>query len=143
MVNQIFLNLPVKNLPETMAFFTELGFEFNMQFTDENAACLILGDNIFAMLLTEPFFNTFTTKRIADTATTAAAIFAMSVDDRHKVDAMIASAIQAGGHESRPAQDHGWMYGRSFTDLDGHNWEVFFMDASAMPAPAEAVRQEA
>ena len=104
-----------------------------MQFTDENAACMVIGDNIFAMLLTEPFFNTFTTKHIADTTRTASAIYALSVDSKVEVDAFMANVIEAGGVEPRPAQDHGWMYGRSFTDIDGHKWEVFYMDMNAVP----------
>lgn|SRR3989338_7058303 len=133
MVKQIFINLPVKDLQKTVAFFTHLGFEFNPKFTDENATCMIVGENIFAMLLVEKFFKTFTPKEIADAKKSTEVLLALQVESREAVDDLIAKAIAAGGLEPRERQDHGWMYGRSFEDLNGHIWEVFFMDESAMP----------
>lgn len=130
---QIFVNLPVKDLSKTIRFFTKLGFKFNPQFTDKNATCMIIGENIFAMLLVEKFFKTFTKKKIADTMKTTEIINALAVDSRKKVNDMVNNALKAGGKEPRKSQDHGWMYGRSFQDLDGHLWEVFHMDESKMP----------
>ena len=131
MATQIFVNLPVKDLNKTIAFFTRLGFTFNPQFTDENATCMIVGKDIFVMLLVEKFFKTFTSKEICDTAKDAEAIVALSAESREKVDEMISKVTEAGGKESRKPQDHGWMYGRGFQDIDGHLWEIFYMDESA------------
>lgn len=131
MATQIFVNLPVKDLNKTIAFFTRLGFTFNPQFTDENATCMIVGKDIFVMLLVEKFFKTFTSKDICDTAKDAEAIVALSAESREKVDEMISKVTEAGGKESRKPQDHGWMYGRGFQDIDGHLWEIFYMDESA------------
>lgn len=133
MIKQIFVNLPVKDLKESIDFFTKLGFTFNPQFTNENATCMILGKDMFAMLLVEKFFKTFTPKHIADAKKTTEVLLAVSVESKQKVDEMIKKAIAAGGKEPRPPQDHGWMYGRSIEDLDGHIWEVFFADESQMP----------
>jgi uncharacterized protein len=129
---KIFVNLPVKDLNKTLEFFTKLGFKFNPQFTDENATCMIVGDDIFVMLLVEKFFKTFTKKQISDTSKNTEVIVALSVEGREKVDQMINKAIEAGGRESREPQDHGWMYGRSFEDIDGHLWEIIYMDESAL-----------
>ena len=131
MATQIFVNLPVKDLNKTIAFFTRLGFTFNPQFTDENATCMIVGKDIFVMLLVEKFFKTFTSKEICDTAKDAEAIVALSAESREKVDKMISKVTEAGGKESRKPQDYGWMYGRGFQDIDGHLWEIFYMDESA------------
>ena len=130
MATQIFVNLPVKDLNKTIAFFTRLGFTFNPQFTDENATCMIVGKDIFVMLLVEKFFKTFTSKDICDTAKDAEAIVALSAESREKVDEMISKVTEAGGKESRKPQDLGWMYGRGFQDIDGHLWEIFYMDES-------------
>lgn len=130
---QIFVNLPVKDLTKTIEFFTKVGFKFNAQFTDENATCMIIGDNIFAMLLVEKFFKTFIKKEIADTQKSTEVLLALGVESKAKVDEMMELALEAGGMEAREAEDHGWMYGRSFEDVDGHIWEVFYMDESAMP----------
>ena len=132
MKTKIFVNLPVKDLNKTIEFFTKLGFKFNPQFTDENATCMIVGDDIFVMLLVEKFFKTFTKKEIADTSKNTEVIVALSVEGRENVDQMINKAIEYGGKESREPQDHGWMYGRSFEDIDGHLWEIIYMDESAM-----------
>ncbi|HEX2013819.1 MAG TPA: VOC family protein [Nitrososphaera sp.] len=132
MATKIFVNLPVKDLNKTIAFFTKLGFTFNPQFTDENATCMIVGEDIFVMLLVDKFFKTFTKKEICDTGKATEAIIALSAESRAKVDQMITNVIEAGGTESRAQQDHGWMYGRSFQDIDGHLWEILYMDESAM-----------
>jgi uncharacterized protein len=129
---KIFLNLPAKDLNKTIEFFTKLGFKFNPQFTDENATCMIVGEDIFVMLLVEKFFKTFTKKEICDTSKNTEVIVALSVEGREKVDQMINKAIEAGGRESREPQDHGWMYGRSFEDINGHIWEIIYMDESAL-----------
>jgi len=132
MATQIFVNLPVKDLNKTIQFFTKLGFTFNPQFTDENATCMIVGKDIFVMLLVEKFFKTFTKKEICDTAKNTEAILALTAESREKVDQMIGKVVEAGGEESREPQDHGWMYGRAFHDIDGHLWEIIYMDESAM-----------
>jgi uncharacterized protein len=129
---KIFVNLPAKDLNKTIDFFTKLGFKFNPQFTDENATCMIVGEDIFVMLLVERFFKTFTKKEICDTSKNTEVIVALSVEGREKVDQMINKAIEAGGRESREPQDHGWMYGRSFEDINGHIWEIIYMDESAL-----------
>ena len=134
MTTQIFVNLPVKDLNKTIVFFTKLGFKFNPQFTDENATCMIIGDSIFAMLLVEKFFKTFIPdKDISDAKKNTEVLLALSIESRAKVDQMMANVINAGGKEPRKSQDHGWMYGRAFEDLDGHIWEIFHMDMAAMP----------
>jgi predicted lactoylglutathione lyase len=132
MTTKIFVNLPVKNLNRSVDFFTKLGFNFNPQFTDENATCMIIGEDIFVMLLVEKFFKSFTKKEICDTSKNTEAILALSVESKEKVDQMMSKALGAGGSEPREKQDHGWMYGRSFEDVDGHLWEVFFMEDSAI-----------
>ena len=132
MVTKIFINLPVKNLNNTIDFFTKLGFKFNPQFTDENATCMIVGEDIFVMLLVEKFFKTFTKKEICDTSKDTEVIVALSVESREKVDQMINKALESGGKESREPQDHGWMYGRSFEDINKHLWEIIYMDESAV-----------
>jgi len=133
MAKQIFVNLPVKDLDKSIEFFTKLGFKFNPQFTDENATCMIIGENMFAMLLVEKFFKTFTKKEICDAKKSTEVLVALSVESRKKVDEMIKKAIEAGGTEPRAPQDHGWMYGRSFEDINGHVWEIFYMNESKMP----------
>jgi predicted lactoylglutathione lyase len=128
MATKIFVNLPVKDLAKTMEFFTKLGFTFNPQFTNENAACMIVGEDILVMLLIEKFFKTFTKKGICDTTKETEVIVALSAENREKVDQMINKVIEAGGRESREPQDYGWMYGRSFQDIDGHLWEIIHMN---------------
>jgi uncharacterized protein len=132
MTTKIFVNLPVKDLNKTVEFFTKLGFKFNPQFTDENATCMIIGDDIFVMLLVEKFFKTFTKNEICDTSKYTEVLLALSADSREKVDEMIKKAIESGGSEYREPQDHGWMYGRSFQDIDGHIWEIIYMDENAI-----------
>lgn len=133
MVKQIFVNLPVKNLDKTIEFFTRLGFKFNPKFTNENATCMVIGENMFAMLLAEKFFKSFITKEIADAKKSTEVLLALSFGSRKEVDGMIGNAMKAGAKEQKQAQDHGWMYSRSFEDIDGHIWEIFCMDERKMP----------
>lgn len=132
MATQIFINLPVKDLNKSVGFFTKLGYGFNAQFTNEDATMMIIEENIAVMLLVEKFFQTFTKKDIADTATTTEVILCLSADSREKVDELVDKAMAAGASPSNFAQDQRFMYGRSFQDLDGHLWEVMYMDTSAM-----------
>jgi hypothetical protein len=132
MPTKIFVNLPVKNLNKSVEFFTKLNFTFNPQFTDQNATCMIIGDDIFVMLLVEEYFKTFTPKEIGDAHKTTEVIVSLSTDSREKVDEMVNKALQAGGKTLRESQDLGWMYQRGFQDLDGHLWEIAYMDASAI-----------
>jgi predicted lactoylglutathione lyase len=132
MTTKIFVNLPVRDLNKTVEFFTKLGFKFNPQFSNENATCMIVAEDIFVMLLIEKFFKTFTKKEISDTTQNTEVILALSAESREKVDKMINKALEAGGRESRELQDHGWMYGRSFEDINGHLWEIIYMDENAL-----------
>jgi uncharacterized protein len=132
MPTQIFVNLPVKDLNQSIEFFTQLGFTFNPQFTDENATCMIIGENIFAMLLVEQYFKTFTPKEICDTSKSAEVLVALSFESRAKVDEIVAQAIAAGGTTYKESQDHGFMYQHGFQDLDGHIWEIFFMEPTVI-----------
>ena len=133
MSTQIFVNLPVKDLQTSVEFFSKLGYTFDPQYTDENATCMIIADNIFAMLLVKPFFESFISKPVADAHKTAEVILALSADSRAAVDVLVDKAIAAGAGEPRPTQDLAFMYQRGFEDLDGHLWEVFHMSA---PPPA-------
>jgi len=133
MATKIFVNLPVKNLKKTIDFFTKLGFTFNPQFTDETATCMIMGENIFAMLMIESRFQEFTKKPVSDATKSTEVLLAFDVESRAKVDEMIKNAVAAGGTLYADPQDHGWMYYHSFADLDGHQWEVSYMDESAIP----------
>lgn len=133
MATKIFVNLPIKDLEKSKTFFQKLGFGFNPQFSDEKAACLVLGDNIFAMLITEPMFATFTKKPISDAKKQTEVLLAIDVDAKNKVDEMVKLAVEAGGKIYSEPIDHGWMYYHSFEDLDGHQWEVMFADESALP----------
>ncbi|MDQ0821743.1 putative lactoylglutathione lyase [Arthrobacter sp. V4I6] len=136
MAKQMFLNLPVQNLDKTVEFFTALGFSFNPDFTDENATCMIVNDDAFVMLLVEGYFQTFTSKPVADASSTAEAIMAFSVESREAVDEMVRTALTSGGTPSEEAQDYGFMYTHSFQDPDGHLWEVFWMDPAGPPKDA-------
>jgi predicted lactoylglutathione lyase len=128
MSTQIFINLPVKDLKKSVKFFTDLGFRLNPQFTDENAASLVISDDIYIMLLVEKFFQTFTPKDIADANQSTEVINALMVESRARVDQLAEAAFLAGARPVNPPQDYDWMYGRSFQDLDGHLWEVGWMD---------------
>ena len=130
---RIFVNLPVSDLCSAVDFFTELGFAFDDQFTGDHASCMIIGENMFAMLLRQEYFQKFIPgKKIADSEHSAEVVVALSVDCRDEVDRTMAKALAAGGCECRDATDAGWMYGRAFQDLDGHVWEIFSVDAKRM-----------
>jgi predicted lactoylglutathione lyase len=128
---KLFVNLAVRDLDRSKEFFARLGFTFNPQFTDENAACMIVSDESFVMLLREPFFSTFTERAICDTSRSTEGLFYLSCESREEVDRLVATAVAGGGKHAMPAQDHGSMYGWSFYDLDGHHWEVAWMDPAA------------
>jgi predicted lactoylglutathione lyase len=128
MPRKIFVNLPVRDLKKTMAFFSALGFSFNRQFTDDKAACMVISDEAYAMLLTEPFFKTFTKREVCDTNRATEALIALSCESRAEVDLLVTTALANGGSPAMPSQDHGFMYGHSFYDVDGHHWEVLWMD---------------
>lgn len=130
---QLFVNLPVEDLGRTIAFFTALGFGFNPKFTDENATCMVVSEQINVMLLAKPFFAGFTKKPIADARAATEVLLALSCGSREEVDALVAKAVAAGAATPMPANDLGFMYQHGFEDLDGHQWEVFWMDESAMP----------
>lgn len=131
---KLFVNLPVRDLKQSMEFFSKLGFEFNPQFTDKNAACMIINEAAYAMLLVEPYFKTFTKKEISNSQKQTEALFALSCSSKAEVDDMVKKAIAGGGKHAMPANDHGFMYGWSFYDLDDHHWEVIWMDPQAVPA---------
>ncbi|WP_046467990.1 VOC family protein [Allosalinactinospora lopnorensis] len=131
MSTKIFVNLPVKDLGRSIDFFTELGFSTDPQFSDENATCVIIGDDIYAMLLKESFFSSFTKKELVDATRGTEAILAVGVDRREEVDELVDKALAAGGQPSIGAIDEGFMYSRSFQDPDGHLWEAVWMDVTA------------
>lgn len=132
MASKVFINLPVKDLDKSVEFFTKLGFSFNPRFTDDKATCMIIGENIFAMLLVEERFKDFTKKPICDATKNTEVLIAIDVESRAKVDAMVQKAVAAGGLIYMEPQDHGWMYVHSFADLDGHQWEVAYMNETAL-----------
>jgi predicted lactoylglutathione lyase len=132
MSTKIFVNLPVKDLKRSVDFFTKLGFRFNPKFTDESATCMVITDDIFAMLLVHDRFKEFTPKAIADAHSSTEVLTCLSFDDRSKVDELTNKALEAGATEARNPMDHGFMFSRSFSDLDGHIWEIFWMDPAAI-----------
>lgn len=132
MSTQIFVNLPMKDLERSRALFTALGYSFNPQFSDENAGCLVISDDIYAILLVEPYFKTFIKKKLADATKSTETIIALSADSPAEVDKLADKALAAGATLAREPEDQGLMYGRSFQDPDGHIWEVFWMDPSAI-----------
>ncbi len=131
MHKQIFVNLPIADMAKSQAFFKALGYSFNPDFTNDKGAALVLGDNLFAMLLVHDFFKTFTGKPLADAKKSAEVIVCVSCDSREQVDSLVAKAVAAGGTTPRQPVDHGFMYGHGFEDLDGHIWELVHM--SGMP----------
>ena len=133
MPRNLYVNLPVKDLERTVDFFTALGFAFNPMFTDENATCMIVNDGTSVMLLVESYFATFTGKPVADAKAVTETLLAISVDSRAEVDDFVARAIAKGAVEYAEPKDYGFMYQRGIADLDGHQWEVFFMDESQFP----------
>ncbi|MCU0877203.1 MAG: glyoxalase/bleomycin resistance/extradiol dioxygenase family protein [Pirellulaceae bacterium] len=136
MATKIFVNLPVKDLPKSMEFFQELGYSFNPQFTDKTAACLVISDHIYAMLLTHAKFQEFTPKTICDATKSTEVLIALSCDSRERVTALVEKALAAGGTTYAEPKDYGFMLQHGFQDLDGHIWELFHMDESAIP-PAQ------
>ena len=132
MARKIFVNLPVKNLDTAMTFFEALGFTFNAQFTDETAACMVISDDIYAMLLTHKKFKEFTPTAIADTGKTSEVLTCLSAESKDEVNKMVDAALKAGGQKLREPQDYGFMYLRSFQDPDGHIWEIMWMDPAAV-----------
>ena len=133
MPKKIFVNLPVKDLQKSIEFFTKVGFTFNPQFTNEDGTCMIISDEICAMLLTEKSFHGFTKKPIPDAAKSSEVILAVQVESKEKVDDYAQKAVTAGATTPMENQDHGWMYAKGFQDLDGHLWEMFWMDEKAVP----------
>ncbi|WP_433888405.1 VOC family protein [Streptomyces sp. CA-111067] len=131
MSTKMFVNLPVSDLEKSIAFFTALGFAFNPQFTDDKAGCLVVGEDNFVMLLTEPYFRSFTGRPVPDTAVSTEAIVALGLGSRQDVDRVADAALAAGGVRAQTTEDQDVMYTRSFYDLDGHHWEVFSLDAAA------------
>lgn len=134
MSKRIFINLPVRNLGESMEFFRNLGFEFNMQFTDEKAACMVLSDTVSVMLLTEGQFQNYTKKPISDAKSATEVLIALEATSKDEVVQKVKKAQSNGAQIYAEPQDHGWMYQHSFADLDGHQWELTYMDESQMPS---------
>jgi uncharacterized protein len=132
MPTKIFVNLPVKDLKKSIEFFTQLDFTFNPQFTDETAACMIVSENIFVMLLTQDKFKTFPPKEICDATKSTEVLVCLSSESREKVNEMVRKAVAGGGTTYNEPQDHGFIYGHGFQDLDGHIWELIYMEQSAI-----------
>jgi uncharacterized protein len=132
MTTKIFVNLAVKDLDRSKAFFAKLGYKFNPQFTDATAASMVISEDIYAMLLTEAKFKEFTRKEIADASKTTEVLTCLSADSRAKVDGIVDIALKSGATEAGEPMDHGFMYARSFNDLDGHIWEYMWMDPTAI-----------
>ncbi len=129
---KLFVNIPVNDLQRSIVFFEQLGFAFNAQFTDASATCMLVGTDAYFMLMARDRFASFSKKPNGDATTETSAIFAITADSRDEVDALYATALAAGGTQATDAVDHGFMYVRSFYDLDGHHWELFWMDPSAV-----------
>lgn len=136
MSRQIYVNLPIKSMERSKAFFGALGFSFNPQFTNDQGACMVISDTIYAMLLVEPFFQTFTKKPIADATRSTEVLICLSCSSRAEVDELVKKAVAAGGSAPNAPQDHGFMYGHGFQDPDGHIWELMYMDPNATPPHA-------
>lgn len=136
MARKIFVNLPIKDMKRSQAFFSALGFSFNPQFTNEQGACMVITEDIYAMLLVEPFFQTFTKKAIADAQKSTEVLVCLSCESRAEVDELVQKALAAGGKAPNAPQDHGFMYGHGFEDPDGHIWELMWMDPGAVPPQA-------
>ena len=134
MHQQIFVNLPIQDMARSKAFFTALGYHFDPRFTNDVGASLVLGDKLYAMLLVADFFKTFTHKAITDTSQSTEVLVCLSCESRGEVDALVAKALAAGGSAPRAPQDMGFMYSHGFEDLDGHTWELVYMDMAAAEA---------
>ncbi|KLK94089.1 hypothetical protein AA309_06470 [Microvirga vignae] len=132
MATKIYVNLPVKDLQRSVRFFKAMGFGLNPEFSDESAACMVIADNIFAMLLTEAKFREFARKPVADASRMTEMLTSLSVESRARVNQLVDKALAQGGREVREPEDHGFMFGRSFSDLDGHIWEIIYLDPSRM-----------
>ncbi|TAH40962.1 MAG: glyoxalase/bleomycin resistance/extradiol dioxygenase family protein [Bacteroidetes bacterium] len=133
MATNMYLNIPVKDLNKSNDFFKKLGFSFNPQFSNEQATCVIISESIFVMMVQEEMFKGFSKKEICDTKKSTEVFIGLSAESKEKVIDMVNAAVEAGGSVYSEPQDHGWMYSHSFADLDGHQWDLFFMDMSAMP----------
>jgi len=130
---KIFVNLPVKDLNKSIKFFTKLGFKFDPRFTDKNATCMIVGKNMYVMLLVEKFFKRFTDKKkIVNAKKNTESMISIYLSAKKAVDMMVDTALKSGGKKLL-SYDNGWMYGRDFEDIDGHIWEIFYMDESKFP----------
>lgn len=139
MATKIFVNLPIKDLKRSVDFFTALGYAFNPQFTNENATCMIIDEeHIYAMLLVEPYFQTFTPKPVSNAKASTEVLITLSCDSREAVDELVRKAVAAGASTPTPVRDLGFMYGHGYEDLDGHMWELFYMDMSALQTPDNA-----
>lgn len=138
MAKQIFINLAVKDLQRSMDFYTALGFKNNPQFSDDTAKCMVWSDNIFVMIMTHDKFTSFATKPIADTKSSLAGLFSLSVDSLDEVNSILASGLKAGGTEPSEMRDYGFMQQRTIEDFDGHTWEIFCMDMSKFPTEQPA-----
>jgi uncharacterized protein len=136
MARKIFVNLPIKDMKRSQDFFRALGFTFNPQFTNEQGACMVVSEDIYAMLLVEPFFQTFTKKTISDARRSTEVLVCLSCESRDEVDALVRKALGAGGTAPNAPQEHGFMYGHGFEDLDGHLWELVWMDPAAVQPQA-------
>ena len=133
MATKVFINLPVQNLPDSMNFFQKLGFSFNPQFTDEKAGCMVVSDSIFVMLLTSTYFKTFINTEVCDAHKSTEVLIALDANSKEEVTDMVKKAQSLGGKLYAQPQDNGWMYQHSFSDLDGHKWEIAYMDMSKLP----------
>lgn len=131
MATKIFVNLPVRDLDRSVEFFTKLGYKFNEEFTSDQATAMVISDDITVMLLVEPYFKSFTQKEVADATKVTETMLALSADSREEVDRLADAALAAGGKTAGEPQDQGFMYGRSWYDLDGHHWEVIWMNPEA------------
>jgi len=132
MATKIFVNLPVKDLKRSMEFFTKLGYKFNPQFTDETAACMIVSDDIYVMLLTHPKFKEFTPKAICDATKSTEVLVCLSCESRDSVNDMVRNAVAAGGTTYAQSKDYGFMYQHGFQDLDNHMWELIYMEPNGI-----------
>lgn len=133
MAKQVFINLAVTDLQRSMDFYTALGFTNNPQFSDENGKCMVWSENIFVMIMKHEKFALFATKPIADTKTNLAGLFSLSVDSIEEVNSILTNGLKAGGKEPNEMRDYGFMQQRTIEDLDGHTWEIFFMDITKFP----------
>ena len=138
MATKIFVNLPVKDLQRSIDFFTRLGFTFNPQFTDDKATCMIIGENIFAMLMVEERFRDFTRKTVSDATQSTEVLIALDAESKERVDEIVKLAVENGGSLYADPKDYGWMYYHCFADPDGHQWEFMYMDESAIPQDMNA-----